>query len=536
MSDLVRNLLIIGGGDGMGLWLAKRVFARITGVERITLADILPLAADRIADTTNPGQPHLEELSTLMKTIDVVRLDYTKTGDDLLAEWAPVVTNSPPPVKKLTLAEYDTVMLGVPEDAMETTAQALLPHLKAGTNVFDICSTKRLALPAMLKHAPPGVSVLGTHPLFGPAVSDLVGQIMVMVPTGQTDETFYRWYSNVVRSFGAVVEEMIPQNHDLYMLFIQTLTHFSYLVFGRTLAQAKPMGFDLAESFQLSTPPYGIMAAFTARLIGGNPRLYAQIQDQPNADDVRALFVKAAEELATQFSGDREGIQSAIQEVIDSYRGADVARAYANSRALVDSVQNSYRELYHRKESGLLTILLSGDPIKSGDPSVIHVGIVTDVDGQTVELLERVVLEAGKWFIAYDDESESTLRKIGRNVRSRKTRIARHNIRQVLTFDETLAWRRENLLHHQRDLAILTDRSVDIDYLCDVLVRVHPSVVAGSVHEPPAGAWLRRYGMQNKLLRVSIFGDRDADACLADVARSLHLFGIRTPEHGKLTE
>ena len=65
MSDLVRNLLIIGGGDGMGLWLAKRVFARITGVERITLADILPLGVNRVADTTNPGQQHLEELSTL---------------------------------------------------------------------------------------------------------------------------------------------------------------------------------------------------------------------------------------------------------------------------------------------------------------------------------------------------------------------------------------------------------------------------------------------------------------------------------------
>jgi ferredoxin-fold anticodon binding domain-containing protein len=98
----------------------------------------------------------------------------------------------------------------------------------------------------------------------------------------------------------------------------------------------------------------------------------------------------------------------------------------------------------------------------------------------------------------------------------------------VLTPEETLAWRSANLQHHQRDIAVLTDESVDIDYLCDVLARITPAVVFSSVHEPSEGAWLMRYGMRNKLLRLTIFGDRDPDACLAEVTRSLHLFGIRT--------
>jgi hypothetical protein len=35
---------VLGGGDGIGLWLAKRLFARIPGMGRITLADVKPIA------------------------------------------------------------------------------------------------------------------------------------------------------------------------------------------------------------------------------------------------------------------------------------------------------------------------------------------------------------------------------------------------------------------------------------------------------------------------------------------------------------
>ncbi|MBI4198025.1 MAG: prephenate dehydrogenase/arogenate dehydrogenase family protein [Chloroflexi bacterium] len=520
-------LLIVGGGDGIGLWLAKRLFARVPGMGRITLADVRPVAWRNAPEGAFPGPQHTAELAGLDAPMDAVRLDYAHAADGFAADWAPVLTRAPAPLEPLPLDDYRLVMLAVPEEAMEQAAAAVLPRLRPGAYVFDVCSTKGVALPAMLRHAPKGVSVLGTHPLFGPAVPDLVGQVMVMTPTPRTDQAFYAWYRDLVRSFGAVVEEVAADDHDLHMLFIQTLAHFAYLVFGRTLAQAEPLGFRLEESFKLSTPPYGILAAFTARIIGGNPRLYAQIQAQPNADRVRALFLQAAMELAGQFSGEQAQVQAAIQGVIDAYKGADVARAYANSRALVDSVQQSYRELFGRKQSGQLTVLQAGDPLNPAEASVVHVGLVADVDGQGVELVERVAHGGGRWFIAYDAESEIALRKAGRTLRPKTSRILRHNIRRVLSAEETVEWRRANLQHHQRDVSALADQAVDVAYLCQVLTRINPSVVSGEVLEPAEGTWLRRYGLGNRLIRLSIFGDRDPDACLAEVVRSLRLFGVR---------
>ncbi|MBI4311565.1 MAG: prephenate dehydrogenase/arogenate dehydrogenase family protein [Chloroflexi bacterium] len=521
-------LLIVGGGDGIGLWLAKRLFAHVPGMGRITLADVKPLWGHGASEGAFPGPQHTAELAALDTPIDALRLDYARAADGLVAEWAAIPTKAAtPPSGPLPLEAYRLVMLAVPEEAIETAAAGVLPHLRPGAHVFDVCSTKAVALPAMLRHAPEGVSVLGTHPLFGPAVPDLVGQVMVMTPTPRTDQAFYAWFRDLVRSFGAVVEEVPAADHDLHMLFIQTLAHFSYLVFGRTLAQAGPLGFSLEESFKLSTPPYGILAAFTARIIGGNPRLYAQIQAQPGADRVRALFLQAAQDMAARFSGSPAQAQAAIQEVIDPYKGADVARAYANSRALVDSVQQSYRELYRREQSGQLTVLLAGDPLNPAEPSVTHVGLVADVDGQSVGMVERVAQANGKWFIAYDAQSEAAMRKLGRALRPKTSRILRHNIRRVLSAEETVAWRRANLLHHQRDVSALTDQAVDVAYLCGVLAKINPSVAGGQVLEPAEGAWLKRYALRNQIIRLTIFGDRDPDACLAEVVRSLRLFGVR---------
>ena len=68
----------------------------------------------------------------------------------------------------------------------------------------------------------------------------------------------------------------------------KTLAHYAYLVFGKTLAKASDLGYTFEESLRYSTPPYSILAAFTSRIIGGNPDLYAQIQGQADSDALRA--------------------------------------------------------------------------------------------------------------------------------------------------------------------------------------------------------------------------------------------------------
>ena len=519
-----KDLLVVGGADGIGMWLVKRVFGSSPEIGRITLADVKPLNSSGADRGHNPDANHLAELARVPKPVDAVRLE---NGYEF-AEWAAVETAATPPPIPLPLEDYHLVMLAVPEDQVENAASTILPRLRAGATVFDVVSTKARAMAAMLEHAPDGVGVLGTHPLFGPAVPDVIGQTFVMAPTERTDPDTYDWLTSLLRSKGAIVEETDAQTHDRYMLLVQTLAHYAYLVFGKTLAKASDLGYTFEESLRYSTPPYSILAAFTSRIIGGNPDLYAQIQGQAGSDELRSMFVEAAEELAGQFTQGGPEILAAIEEVVKPFKGSDVARAYANSIALVDSVQQSYRDLHQRMESRELTIVQVRDPFSYDSTVRLHVGIVTDVDGHSVEITKRQAIVNGKWYLAYDDESESVLKKAGKGARRNTARIERRNIRRVFTPEETREWRAANLDHHQRDIAVLADEAVDVEHICSVLTSLNGDVLLGEALKPEGAQWLSGYGMNNVLLRFTVFGDRDPQARVRDLTESLRLFGIRT--------
>lgn len=76
-------------------------------------------------------------------------------------------------------ARADLIVLAVPADAIPDVVEALVPHLREGTVLTDVSSTKTSPTMA-LRAAPAGVVVVGSHPMagsatagFGAATSDL---------------------------------------------------------------------------------------------------------------------------------------------------------------------------------------------------------------------------------------------------------------------------------------------------------------------------------------------------------------------------
>ncbi|KXI30613.1 bifunctional chorismate mutase/prephenate dehydrogenase [Paraglaciecola hydrolytica] len=161
------------------------------------------------------------------------------------------------------------VLVAVPIKITESII-AKLNNLPADCVLVDITSTKQKPLAAMLNvHQGP---VLGLHPMFGPDVSSLVKQVVV-VCHGR-DESKYEWLLQQIRIWGAMLQVVDAQEHDEAMVFIQAMRHFCSFVFGAHLASENP---DLKQLLSLSSPIYRLELAMVGRLFAQDPALYADI-------------------------------------------------------------------------------------------------------------------------------------------------------------------------------------------------------------------------------------------------------------------
>lgn len=518
-----KQVLIVGGGSGMGAWAARSWFGRLRDVCRITLADV----ADEIPSARVAG-----ELARLEIGLDAVRITYGSPGVEL-AEWRPIRTRAEAPQTAPRLGDFDLVVLGVPAEAIEEVSASLAPALAAGTWLIDIVSVKTASVASMLKHAPEGVLVAGTHPLFGTAAPDLLGRPVVLVPTERDDGSLTDWLEAGLEGLGAHAVRADAADHDRYMLLAQTLTHFTYLAFGRALTRAMTDGLTLGESLRLATPPYQALTGFTSRIIAQNPRLYAQIQGSDGAEWVRGLLVEAVSELADSFRGrSLEEIEGTIREIADDYSGEDVARGFAGSQAFFAGVGELPGLLRQRMERRQLTVIEVGSPIRPPEVPRQHAGVVAALNWDAV-VLRGAVLRAGDTVTAvYDEESETGAGKLGLSGTPRDVEIPLYRVLRVLSESETQEWRASCLTLHERQLSVMTGQDLDADLALSGLLRLC-SRLRGATLEPVGGAgWLGRYGLRQMSLRLSIYGDRDPARAVAEAESWLRVLGFRLPEGG----
>lgn len=166
-------------------------------------------------------------------------------------------------------ADAALVLLAVPITLTEQLINKL-PALPADCVLADITSIKQQPLTAMLaKHSGP---VVGLHPMFGPDITNLVKQVVV-VCHGRA-EAQYQWLLKQLNVWGAELAVKQAAEHDSAMQLIQAMRHFSSLVYGVHLADENA---DLNELLQLSSPIYRLELAMVGRLFAQNAELYADI-------------------------------------------------------------------------------------------------------------------------------------------------------------------------------------------------------------------------------------------------------------------
>ncbi len=146
------------------------------------------------------------------------------------------------PVSFENACEQPILILCMPISAMQETLRQVAPLLREGALVIDVCSVKVYPVQWMKELLPEPVSILPTHPMFGPdsAADSLKEQKIVLCPE-RIDDNQYKKIKNWLKQKDLVVIETTAKEHDEKIAVSLSLTHF----IGRSLSAFGAQDLDI---------------------------------------------------------------------------------------------------------------------------------------------------------------------------------------------------------------------------------------------------------------------------------------------------
>jgi prephenate dehydrogenase len=110
---------------------------------------------------------------------------------------------------------------------MEEVAARIAGKLAPGTLVMDTCSVKVHPVKVMKRIFPAEISILGTHPMFGPdsGSEGVQGLPMILCPVRIENRELDRW-KGIFSSMGLAVTVMEASVHDKEAAFTQGVAHY----------------------------------------------------------------------------------------------------------------------------------------------------------------------------------------------------------------------------------------------------------------------------------------------------------------------
>ncbi|NOZ59736.1 MAG: prephenate dehydrogenase [Euryarchaeota archaeon] len=321
----------------------------------------------------------------------------------------------------------DVVIISVYIDNTVEVIRQVAPHVREGALLMDVTSVKVEPCRAMLEHARRGVEIVGTHPMFGPRVKSLEGQVFVLTPL--RGERWKRWLLEWLERHRARVIVTTPEEHDRIMSVVQCLTHFTYISVASTLQE---LGVDVKYSRRFASPIYELMLDLIARIVGQNPHLYASIQmHNPLATKVHDTFIAQASRLRDIVAAQDKRAFVELMAKAARHMG-DVEAAMGRSDKAIHALSEELKKL--RESLGkevALRHLYSG---------AVHIGVVKEVTP------ERVTLISGR--------KEVSLK------------IA--NV-ELLSEEELLRHKAERLPKQRRDFSVLLPESAEEELIASLL-------------------------------------------------------------------
>ena len=321
----------------------------------------------------------------------------------------------------------DVVILAVPIETTPQIIREIAPYLKEGSLLTDVTSVKEEPAALMHKYVPSGVEVLPTHPMFGPRIRSLEGQVVVLTPS-QTGE----WYQRVVDFLENERVRILvtsPDIHDRMMSIVQGLTHFAYISIA---ASIEKMGVEVKDSRKFASPIYSLMLDIIARIVAQNPYLCYSIQTRNRyVAEVHQTFLETFQDLKSMIDqGNQKDFVKAMSSAAKHLN--DVEAALGRSDKAISALNSELKVIKDSfgQEIGLRH-MYSGK---------IHFGVIEDLSPDFLTLKEN----------------------------NKKTKLKISNI-EVLSPDELEDWKIHNLPYKTYDVSVILSEFSDPNLIAQTI-------------------------------------------------------------------
>ncbi|MBV8743482.1 MAG: prephenate/arogenate dehydrogenase family protein [Xanthobacteraceae bacterium] len=139
------------------------------------------------------------------------------------------------------VAGADLVILCIPVGACGETAREIAPHLAKGAVISDVGSVKGSVAREVAPHLPDNVHFIPAHPVAGTEHSGpdagfaelFINRWCILTPSPETNARALERLTAFWKAFGAKVEHMSPEHHDLVLAITSHLPHLiAYTIVG----------------------------------------------------------------------------------------------------------------------------------------------------------------------------------------------------------------------------------------------------------------------------------------------------------------
>ncbi|WKN18645.1 prephenate dehydrogenase/arogenate dehydrogenase family protein [Streptomyces sp. JUS-F4] len=261
------------------------------------------------------GKMFLQLLRATADELCAVDTNTPRTGAaDEATSWltADVTALAPGGEAARAIAAANLVLLAVPEPVALAAAGPITALMRPGAVLVDTLSVKSRLI-AELADCPDGTEQVSINPMFAPSLG-IAGRTVaaVVLREGPGVTAFL----NLIEAWGGQLLRLGPDQHDRITAVTQALTHATVLGFGFALCEA-PV--DIGQLTAAAPPPHATLLSLLARMAGGVPEVYWDIQSaNPHAAQARDSLATALRQLADLVAdGQQQDLAAAFDRIRD---------------------------------------------------------------------------------------------------------------------------------------------------------------------------------------------------------------------------